>query len=106
MPTVREAAFRVFEHFGIDRLFGNPGSTELPMLKALPHGFRYVLGLGMGPYFVGIVSDKLQGDLGRAIISVNVVVPVIVLILLYLLTRINRDESLIRERARAGGEPV
>ena len=45
MPTVREAAFRVFEHFGIDRLFGNPGSTELPMLKALPHGFRYVLGL-------------------------------------------------------------
>src|SRR5690606_17006202 len=45
MPTVREAAFRVFEHFGIDRLFGNPGSTELPMLKGLPEGFRYVLGL-------------------------------------------------------------
>ena len=45
MPTVREAAFRVFEHFGIDRLFGNPGSTELPMLKALPEGFGYVLGL-------------------------------------------------------------
>jgi len=45
MPTVREAAFRVFEHFGVDRLFGNPGSTELPMLKALPEGFRYVLGL-------------------------------------------------------------
>jgi hypothetical protein len=35
-----------------------------------------------------------------------VVTPVIVLILLYLLTRINRDESLIRERARAGGEPI
>src|SRR5690606_25662282 len=45
MPPVREAAFRVFEHFGVDRLFGNPGSTELPMLKALPEGFRYVLGL-------------------------------------------------------------
>jgi benzoylformate decarboxylase len=45
MTTVREAAFRVFEHFGVDRLFGNPGSTELPMLKALPEGFRYVLGL-------------------------------------------------------------
>ena len=43
MPTVREAAFRVFQHFGVDRLFGNPGSTELPMLKAMP--FRYVLGL-------------------------------------------------------------
>ncbi len=45
MPTVREASFRVFEHFGVDRLFGNPGSTELPMLKAMPDGFRYVLGL-------------------------------------------------------------
>ena len=45
MPTVREAAYRIFAHFGIDRLFGNPGSTELPMLKAMPEGFRYVLGL-------------------------------------------------------------
>ena len=43
MPTVREAAFKVFEHFGVDRLFGNPGSTEIPMLKALP--FPYVMGL-------------------------------------------------------------
>jgi len=43
MPTVREAAFAVFEHFGVDRMFGNPGSTEIPMLRALP--FPYVLGL-------------------------------------------------------------
>jgi len=43
MPSVREAAFAVFEHFGVDRLFGNPGSTELPMLKAMP--FPYVQGL-------------------------------------------------------------
>lgn len=41
--TVREAAFAVFQHFGVDRLFGNPGSTELPMLKAMP--FPYVMGL-------------------------------------------------------------
>lgn len=43
MPTVREAAFAVFKHFGVDKLFGNPGSTELPMLKAMP--FPYVMGL-------------------------------------------------------------
>jgi len=43
MTNVREAAFAVFEHYGVDRLFGNPGSTELPMLKALP--FPYVMGL-------------------------------------------------------------
>jgi len=43
MPTVREAAFAVFQHFGVDRLFGNPGSTEIPMLRAMP--FPYVMGL-------------------------------------------------------------
>jgi benzoylformate decarboxylase len=43
MPTVREASFAVFQHFGVDRMFGNPGSTEIPMLKALP--FPYVMGL-------------------------------------------------------------
>ncbi|KLE34583.1 benzoylformate decarboxylase [Aurantiacibacter luteus] len=43
MTNVREAAFAVFDHFGVDRLFGNPGSTELPMLKGLP--FPYVMGL-------------------------------------------------------------
>jgi MFS family permease len=65
-----------------------------------------LLGLGMGPYFVGIVSDRNGGDLGQAIISINVVVPAIVVILLFLLTRINRDESTLLERARAGGEAV
>ncbi|MXO65181.1 benzoylformate decarboxylase [Altericroceibacterium endophyticum] len=45
MTNVREAAFAIFQHYGVDRLFGNPGSTELPMLKAMPEGFDYVLGL-------------------------------------------------------------
>ena len=65
-----------------------------------------LLGLGMGPYFVGIVSDRNGGDLGQAIISVNVVAPAIVVILIYVLFRINRDESTLLDRARAGGEPV
>ena len=45
MTTVREAAFAVFAHFGVDAIFGNPGSTELPMLRDLPGGIRYILGL-------------------------------------------------------------
>jgi benzoylformate decarboxylase len=45
MPTVRDAAFAVFRHFGVDALFGNPGSTELPMLRAMPADIPYVLGL-------------------------------------------------------------
>jgi benzoylformate decarboxylase len=45
MPTVREAAFDLFRAHGMTTIFGNPGSTELPMLKDFPSDFRYVLGL-------------------------------------------------------------
>ena len=62
MPTVREAAFRVFEHFGVDRMFGNPGSTELPMLKGLP--FPYVQGLNEA--VVVAMADGYARATGRA----------------------------------------
>ena len=65
-----------------------------------------LLGLGMGPYFVGIVSDRNGGDLGAAIISINLVVPLILVFLVIVLLRVNRDEATILERARAGGEEV
>src|ERR1700761_3987442 len=45
MPTVREATFDLFREQGMTTIFGNPGSTELPMLAQFPGGFTYVLGL-------------------------------------------------------------
>ena len=82
----------------------------LPRMRGITSSIYIIvstlLGLGMGPYFVGIVSDRNGGDLAAAITSLNVVGPAIVLILLFVLTRINRDESTVVERARAGGEPV
>ena len=45
MPTVRDAAFELFRARGMTTIFGNPGSTELPMLGPLPDDFRYVLAL-------------------------------------------------------------
>ncbi len=45
MPIVREAAFDLFRDHGMTTIFGNPGSTELPMLADFPEDFRYVLGL-------------------------------------------------------------
>ncbi len=45
MTTVREAAYELFRSQGMTTMFGNPGSTELPMLDAFPQDFRYVLGL-------------------------------------------------------------
>lgn len=65
-----------------------------------------LLGLGMGPYFVGIVSDRNGGDLGAAIISINVVVPVLLACIAVVLWRVNRDEASVEERARAAGEPI
>jgi len=45
MSTVRDAAFDLFRARGMTTMFGNPGSTELPMLADFPADFRYVLGL-------------------------------------------------------------
>lgn len=45
MSIVREAAIAVFRAFGVDAIFGNPGSTELPMLRDLPSDIPYILEL-------------------------------------------------------------
>jgi benzoylformate decarboxylase len=45
MPTVREATFELLRAHGMTTIFGNPGSTELPMLAEFPEDFTYVLGL-------------------------------------------------------------
>src|SRR3954451_20443469 len=45
VTTVREAAFDLFRAHGMTTIFGNPGSTELPMLGDFPSDFTYVLGL-------------------------------------------------------------
>ncbi len=45
MTTVREVVFDMWRDRGMTTIFGNPGSTELPMLADFPDDFRYVLGL-------------------------------------------------------------
>ncbi len=45
MATVREATLELFRAHGMTTVFGNPGSTELPMLRDFPDDFTYVLGL-------------------------------------------------------------
>jgi benzoylformate decarboxylase len=43
--TVRQATFDLLRGFGIKKVFGNPGSTELPFLADWPDDIDYVLGL-------------------------------------------------------------
>jgi benzoylformate decarboxylase len=45
MTSVRDASIELFRRHGMTTIFGNPGSTELPMLGPFPDDFRYVLGL-------------------------------------------------------------
>ena len=43
--TVKDATFNLLRAFGIKKVFGNPGSTELPFLADWPDDIDYVLGL-------------------------------------------------------------
>lgn len=43
--TVKQATLDLLRSFGIDRVFGNPGSTELPFLSDWPDDIDYVLAL-------------------------------------------------------------
>ena len=43
--TVKDATFGLLRAFGITKVFGNPGSTELPFLADWPGDIDYVLGL-------------------------------------------------------------
>ena len=45
LSTVREVTYQVLRDLGMNLIFGNPGSTELPFLRDMPPDFQYVLGL-------------------------------------------------------------
>jgi benzoylformate decarboxylase len=45
MSNVADRIFETLRAHGMTRMFGNPGSTELPLLARFPDDFTYVLGL-------------------------------------------------------------
>jgi benzoylformate decarboxylase len=61
MASVREVSFELFREHGMTTIFGNPGSTELPMLAEFPDDFRYVLGL-QEAVAVGMADGYAQGS--------------------------------------------
>lgn len=48
MTTIREATLEVLRQCGMDRVFANPGSTEVAFLADLPDDLEFVLGLHEG----------------------------------------------------------
>ncbi len=67
MTTIREATYDLWRAHGMTTVFGNPGSTELPMLADFPDDFRYVLGL-QEAVVVGMADGYAQasGTVGHA----------------------------------------
>jgi len=69
-PTVREAFLRLMRDLDIDTVFGNPGSTELPMFRDFPPDFRYVLGL-QESVVVGMADGYAQATRNAALVNLH-----------------------------------
>jgi benzoylformate decarboxylase len=70
VSNVREATFELFRKHGMTTIFGNPGSTELPMLAEFPDDFRYVLGL-QEAVAVGMADGYAQASGGPAHVNLH-----------------------------------
>ena len=68
--TVREAVFALLRDFGLTTIFGNPGSTELPMYRDFPADFRYVLGL-QESVVVAMADGFAQARGGAAFVNLH-----------------------------------
>jgi benzoylformate decarboxylase len=66
--SVREAVFGLLRDFGLNTVFGNPGSTELPMFRDFPADFRYVLGL-QESVVVARLAPKMEMTVAEAIVG-------------------------------------
>lgn len=68
--TVREVTFDLLRRLHVDAIFGNPGSTELPMFRDFPADFRYVLGL-QESVAVGMADGYAQARGNIAVASLH-----------------------------------
>lgn len=82
----------------------------LPRMRGMAMSFYIltmtIVGLGMGPYAVGMISDLNGNDLGAAISSVFWLSPLIAVLTLALVVRFPKDEALLIARTRAAGETL
>lgn len=68
--TVREETFAVMRRLGMTRVFGNPGSTEIPFLTDFPADLEFVLGLHEGAV-VGMASGYALGTGRPAFVNLH-----------------------------------
>ncbi|MDR7378855.1 benzoylformate decarboxylase [Rhodoferax ferrireducens] len=68
--TVREAVLDLLRAFGMTTIFGNPGSTELPLFLDFPSDFRYILGL-QESVVVGMADGYAQATHNAAFVNLH-----------------------------------
>src|SRR6516162_10299829 len=68
--TVRDRVFDLFRAFGTTTIFGNPGSTELPMFRDFSADFRYVLAL-QEMVAVSIADGYAQATRNAALVNLH-----------------------------------
>jgi benzoylformate decarboxylase len=70
MTTVREATIGLLRQLKLTTIFGNPGSTELPMFKDFPSDFTYILGLQEASA-VGMAEGFAQATRHAALVNLH-----------------------------------
>jgi benzoylformate decarboxylase len=68
--TVKQATFGLLRAFGVRKVFGNPGSTELPFLSDWPDDIDYVLGLQEASV-VGMADGYAQATRNAGFINLH-----------------------------------
>src|SRR5665213_169059 len=68
--TVRDATLDLFRQFKMTTIFGNPGSTELPLFRNFPADFRYVLGL-QESLVVGMADGYAQATRNAGLVNLH-----------------------------------
>ncbi|WP_371424210.1 benzoylformate decarboxylase [Tardiphaga sp.] len=68
--TVKDATLNLLRGFGIKKVFGNPGSTELPFLSDWPDDIDYVLGLQEASV-IGMADGYAQATRNAAFVNLH-----------------------------------
>src|SRR6187549_1752512 len=68
--AVRDVTFDLLRSLGINRIFGNPGSTELTFFRDFPADFQYVLGL-QESVAVGMADGYAQATRRAALVNLH-----------------------------------
>ena len=68
--SVRDAVLDLLRGFNINTIFGNPGSTELPLFLDFPADFRYVLGL-QESVVVGMADGYAQATHNASFVNLH-----------------------------------